>query len=235
MHSSLRSIQGQARYRSKLTMAAKKARMDEGPTTTTTLAASSSGQPYSLDGKVISVFNFKGGVGKTTNTHELAWSLCRHGANVLLIDFDSQRSLSGLCLTYQMEHLGQDGRVNLTDEDGMIEQWGDFATRRNLPTILDHLTNPELEKDAELVCRIADRNNRNQREVRLVVGSSQTHTFDATISVSNSLIEQSLLNTHMQILAPYKVIRKMAKRHCADIVILDLNPTLSSLNKNCSG
>lgn len=50
--------------------------------------------------KRISVINFKGGVGKTTLTFELAAGLARfHKARVLLVDMDHQSSLSIVCLT----------------------------------------------------------------------------------------------------------------------------------------
>lgn len=49
--------------------------------------------------KRISVINFKGGVGKTTLSFQLASGLARyHGARVLAIDVDHQSSLSILCL-----------------------------------------------------------------------------------------------------------------------------------------
>ena len=46
--------------------------------------------------KVISVINFKGGVGKTTVTFNLGAELARRGEKVLLIDFDGQGNLSQL-------------------------------------------------------------------------------------------------------------------------------------------
>lgn len=50
--------------------------------------------------KRISVINFKGGVGKTTFTFQLAAGLARfHNARVLLVDVDHQSSLSIVCLT----------------------------------------------------------------------------------------------------------------------------------------
>lgn len=44
--------------------------------------------------KIISVFNNKGGVGKTTICWNLADALGRQGKKVLLIDFDPQCNLS---------------------------------------------------------------------------------------------------------------------------------------------
>ena len=49
--------------------------------------------------KRVSIINFKGGVGKTTLSTQLAAGLVRfHGARVLLVDVDHQSSLSIVCL-----------------------------------------------------------------------------------------------------------------------------------------
>ena len=44
--------------------------------------------------KIVSVINYKGGVGKTTIVANLAAELARRGKRVLLIDLDPQASLT---------------------------------------------------------------------------------------------------------------------------------------------
>jgi chromosome partitioning protein len=44
--------------------------------------------------KIISIFNHKGGIGKTTLTYHLSWALAEAGKKVLMLDADSQQNLS---------------------------------------------------------------------------------------------------------------------------------------------
>ena len=53
--------------------------------------------------KVISLFNHKGGVSKTTTTFNLGWMLARKGKKVLIVDCDPQCNLTGMVLGF--EHL----------------------------------------------------------------------------------------------------------------------------------
>ena len=46
------------------------------------------------DCKVIAILNRKGGVCKTTTTHNLGVALAQRGYRVLLVDCDTQRNLS---------------------------------------------------------------------------------------------------------------------------------------------
>jgi chromosome partitioning protein len=53
--------------------------------------------------RTIAVLNLKGGVGKTTITHNLAGVLAERGARVLLLDFDHQANLSSIYIPHLTE------------------------------------------------------------------------------------------------------------------------------------
>ena len=54
-------------------------------------------------GKIIALFNNKGGVSKTTTTYNLGWMLALMGKRTLIIDSDPQCNLTGLCVNSSKE------------------------------------------------------------------------------------------------------------------------------------
>ena len=74
--------------------------------------------------KIVSIINYKGGVGKTTLTANLAAELARRGKRILALDMDAQCSLTFSFVTpdyWESELGGQDGERN----DRTIKRWFD--------------------------------------------------------------------------------------------------------------
>ncbi|KXS19901.1 P-loop containing nucleoside triphosphate hydrolase protein [Gonapodya prolifera JEL478] len=58
--------------------------------------------------KIVAFYGHKGGVGKTTTTHSVAWALAMHGKAVVLVDMDAQCNLTQLSVGGDVERAGVD-------------------------------------------------------------------------------------------------------------------------------
>lgn len=80
--------------------------------------------------KIISIFNHKGGVSKTTTTYALGWELARLGYRVMLVDADAQCNLSQLILQNGFDKLN----ANVPDEeDASLVTFDHFYEARETP------------------------------------------------------------------------------------------------------
>ena len=75
---------------------------------------------------IVSVINYKGGVGKTTTTANLAAELAFRGKRVLILDLDAQASLT-------FSFIKPDDWQNNLSRDRTIKTWFDsFSTKSTI-------------------------------------------------------------------------------------------------------
>lgn len=160
--------------------------------------------------KIISFFNHKGGVSKTTSVYHLGWMLTNIGKKVLLVDTDSQCNLT-------LTVIGQDN-------------YEEFVTTNPNNNIKSGLaaafeSKPELIKPTECV-QVKDNKN-----LFLLPGSFEITEYEVQLGVSFQLTHSF---TTMKNLpgAFYYLIKSTAEKIGADIVLIDLNPSLSAINQD---
>jgi cellulose biosynthesis protein BcsQ len=160
--------------------------------------------------KIISFFNHKGGVSKTTSVYHLGWMLTKKGKKVLLVDTDSQCNLT-------LTVIGQDN-------------YEEFFTNHPQNNIKSGLaaafeSKPELIKPVECV-QVKNNNN-----LFLLPGNFEITEYEVQLGVSFQLTHSF---TTMKNLpgAFYYLIRKTAEKMGVDIVLIDLNPSLSAINQD---
>ena len=159
--------------------------------------------------KIISFFNHKGGVSKTTTVYHLGWKLAQLGKKVLMVDTDSQCNLT-------LMSIGEDN----------IE---DFITKNpnnNIKSSLDVAFNskPELIPVPQCV------KVKGQENLLLMPGSFEITEFEVQLGIACQLTNSFSTMNALPGSFSY-LFEKTAEEFAIDIVLIDLNPSLSSINQ----
>jgi cellulose biosynthesis protein BcsQ len=164
--------------------------------------------------KIISLFNHKGGVSKTTTTFNLGWMLARKGKRVVIVDCDPQCNLTGMVLGF--EHL-ENANVILGTE----------AQPRNIREALAPAfeSRPSLIKPVE--CIQTPRNDR----LFLLPGHIGFAEYEVTLGIAQELSGSLVTLRNLPGSLRY-VIDKTAGKYEADIALVDMSPSLGAVNQN---
>jgi len=160
--------------------------------------------------KIISIFNNKGGVGKTTYMYHIAHILAQKGKTVLMVDLDSQCNLSAYALTdAELERSWKPERGNsiwLAVEQ-VAKGVGDIRLRAPKPF------------------------NSNYPNLYITPGDVLLSTFEDNLGESwTRAIGGDERAIRVQS-AVYRYLLWAAEKISADIVMVDLGPNLGALNR----
>ena len=161
---------------------------------------------------VVTFFNNKGGVGKTSLVYHLAWILSETGHRVLACDLDPQANLTSAFLDEEdLEPLwdGPDGSCGKTVFDCVapLLQVGDL-----LPPALQEIT-PDL---------------------KLIPGDLALSGFEDTLSAEwpNALDSRNLYRPFRILTAFWTTMQRGAQEMEADIILADVGPNLGAINRS---
>ncbi len=160
---------------------------------------------------LISLFNHKGGVSKTTTAFNLGWALADRGHRVLIVDGDPQCNLTGTVL-------GFDG---VDDLQAFYKKSPDA----NISDCLDPIFQGTGAKLAP--ASITGTPNKN---LFLLAGNIDLAENETQISValSTSSAIPALQNIPG---SPCALLRQTADKHNIDAVIIDMSPSVGALNQ----
>lgn len=159
--------------------------------------------------KIISFFNHKGGVSKTTTVYHLGWKLTQLDKKVLMVDMDSQCNLT-------LTAIGDD----------KFEEFFNENPDNNIKACLDVAFNsrPQLIPTPSCV------NVRGNDKLFLLPGNFEITEFEVQLGIacqlSNSFSTMNALPGSF-----YYLFKETAERLGVDYVLLDLNPSLSCINQ----
>lgn len=162
----------------------------------------------------IALFNHKGGVSKTTTTFNLGWMLASKGKKVILVDTDPQCNLTGLALKEVTE-----------DDEARIEAI--YNTVSNIKTGLA----PAFESQPKAIEAVDCVPIEGQEGLFLLPGHVGFAEYEVTLGIAQELSGsiQTLKNLPGSI---SDLLEKTASKFNADYILIDMSPSLGSINQN---
>lgn len=166
--------------------------------------------------KIISLFNHKGGVSKTTTVFHLGWKMARLGKKVLIVDADPQCNLTGLTL-------------GLEDYDSLFKF---YDSKQNTDIFNSLAPTFAIESGASIggvhvKTSITETKNENLFVLAGNIRFSEIDTQIATALTSSGTIP--ILRTFVG--AFNNLIKRISNEHDIDVVLVDMSPSVSATNQ----
>lgn len=183
--------------------------------------------------KIISVFNNKGGVGKTTLTYHIAHSISEMGFKVLMIDADPQCNLTIYSLRQDFIH------KLWAEEDVFIDEGFEYALRTkskeendemvSKPRSLHYLLKPTEEGTGDLTKLPPPAHL--TKNLDIIPGRLTLHLYEEKIAGRWTDLYRGDPLAIRTITKIRSIAEEYTKIYDYDYVIIDTSPSLGSLNK----
>ncbi len=163
---------------------------------------------------VLTFFNNKGGVGKTSLVYHLAWMLAERGDRVLACDLDPQANLTSMFLDEDRLESVYEGSDGAASPSGTV-----FECVRPLMEVGD-LRSPTLQEITT--------------ELRLIPGDLALAGFEDTLSAEwPNALRSTELHRPFRILTAFSTIMQDGARQMdASIILADVGPNLGAMDRS---
>jgi len=158
--------------------------------------------------KKIAFFNHKGGVSKTTTVFNVGWMLASKGKKVIMVDADSQCNLTGMVMGFK--------GLDELDEN-----------KDNIKVALA----PAFESRPKLIEAVDCFQIDEQENLYLLPGNIKFAEYDITLGMAQT-ISDSLVTLQNLPGAINYLLDETVKKYKADYILIDMSPSLSSINQN---
>jgi cellulose biosynthesis protein BcsQ len=159
---------------------------------------------------VLTFFNHKGGVGKTSLVYHLSWMFAELGRKIVAVDLDAQANLTAAFM----------------DEDQLEDLW----EHQSGPATIYKAIEP-LSRVGDLLIPVSRKITEN---LYLIPGDVALAGFEQTLSEEwlASMGDRNLYRPFRIVTSFWRVAQMVAGKVQADLVIMDVGPNLGAINRS---
>lgn len=171
--------------------------------------------------KIVTLYNHKGGVSKTTTTFNLAWLLAAQGKSVLLVDADPQCNLTELALASTIEALDAAAEENGTEPQDLAG------------TSLRQILEPRLQGAVAEIDVNSIETNKVKENLELIRGSVDLSELEDEFAEAH--VQRFATKTHLRrnYVALADMLQRLAADRGYDYVFIDVGPSSGALTRAC--
>ncbi len=162
-----------------------------------------------MNAPIITFFNNKGGVGKTSLVYHLSWMLADLGHRVIAADLDPQANLT----------------ASFLDEERIEELWTTSEARTIWSAIRPFVD------DEGIIEQITPTTTDEERLVLLPSDLTLSRFEDELSAQWLACLEGTKLRPFLVMSAFWTVLRTAAAEHKAEVVLVDVGPSLGAINR----
>ena len=188
--------------------------------------------------KIISMFNHKGGVSKTTTTFNLAWMLAAKGKRVLMVDADPQCNLTGVVLGLNPEWPDDnDVELDLPDDDNESVEFAEIQDAAenfwttNFERTLFGALKPAFDSEPKLLEAVDCISVEGREGLYLLPGHLRLGEYEVSLGIAQELAGSMPALRNLPGAIHY-LLKETAEALDVDYVIIDMSPSLGALNQN---
>lgn len=187
--------------------------------------------------KIISMFNHKGGVSKTTTIFNLGWKLAQQGKRVIMVDGDPQCNLTGVVLGLNPEWPEDDVVDQSSDDDKLDKSYASTQDKAadfwedNFDRTIFGALQPAFNSEPKLVDPVSCVQVEGVDGLYLLPGHLRFGEYEVSLGIAQELAG-SLTSLRNLPGAIYYLLTQTAEALDADYVLLDMSPSLGALNQN---
>jgi chromosome partitioning protein len=171
--------------------------------------------------KIITLYNHKGGVSKTTTTYHLAYAFAEGlGLKVLVVDADPQCNITELCLSRTIDAL------DVAEADGQ-------ATTLPGTSVKEALW-PRLEGERANVDVEAIELTQFDEELPLFIFRGDIALSEAEDRLSYAYSQRLTSDMHQKrtYVAVHDMLRRLGDLHNFDVILVDVGPSAAALTRS---